>query len=72
MQTLLTEMARIRAHGFSEREVAIARSKLMADIESGSIAFVNRLSLCCVPCVGSLRWFVLHVPIPRVVIGCKP
>jgi len=33
-QTLLTEMARIRAHGFSEREVAIARAKLMADIES--------------------------------------
>jgi hypothetical protein len=39
MQTLLTEMARIRAHGFSEREITIARSKLMADIESGSSAF---------------------------------
>lgn len=33
LETLLTEMARIRAHGFSEREVAIARSKLMSDIE---------------------------------------
>lgn len=36
VQTLLTEMARIRAHGFSEREVTIARSKLMSDIEGGS------------------------------------
>lgn len=43
MQTLLTEMARIRVHGFSEREVAIARSKLMADIEGASIAFVHGL-----------------------------
>lgn len=28
------EVARIRQHGFSEREVKIAAAKLMADIES--------------------------------------
>ena len=33
-QALLTEVARIRQHGFSEREVKIAAAKLMADIES--------------------------------------
>ena len=30
LEALLTEMARIRLHGFSEREVQIARAKLMA------------------------------------------
>ena len=34
MQTLLTEVARVRAHGFSAREVEIACTKLSADIES--------------------------------------
>jgi hypothetical protein len=34
LQALLMELARIRKFGFSEREVQIARAKLMADIES--------------------------------------
>ena len=34
LQALLVELARIRKFGFSAREVQIAQSKLMADIES--------------------------------------
>lgn len=34
LQTLLTELARVRCHGFSEAEVAAARSQEMAEAES--------------------------------------
>ena len=36
-QALLLEMARIRLHGFSEREVNQARASMMADVESAYI-----------------------------------
>lgn len=34
LQTLLTEMARVRCHGFSHTELDIARAKMLSDIES--------------------------------------
>ncbi|GLJ23437.1 hypothetical protein SUGI_0443600 [Cryptomeria japonica] len=34
LESILMEVARIRVHGFSEREIAIARAFMMADIES--------------------------------------
>lgn len=33
-QAVLTELARVRLHGLSKREVAISRAKLMADAEA--------------------------------------
>lgn len=37
LQALLIEMARIRLHGFSEREIHQARSSMMSDVESAYI-----------------------------------
>nr|XP_017222853.1 PREDICTED: zinc protease PQQL-like isoform X1 [Daucus carota subsp. sativus] len=34
LESMLTEVARVRLHGFSEREIAIARALLMSEIES--------------------------------------
>ncbi|KAL8102510.1 zinc protease PQQL-like isoform X2 [Apium graveolens] len=34
LESMLTEVARVRLHGFSEREIAIARSLLLSEIES--------------------------------------
>eukprot|EP00250_Pteridium_aquilinum_P015299 c22507_g1_i1 orf=556-3573(+) len=34
LESVLTEIARVRQHGFSDREIAIVRAFLMADIES--------------------------------------
>ncbi|KAG0557873.1 hypothetical protein KC19_11G163400 [Ceratodon purpureus] len=34
LEQMLTEVARVRRHGFSEREIALVRAFLMADIES--------------------------------------
>lgn len=34
LESVLTEVARVRMHGFSDREIAIVRAFLMADIES--------------------------------------
>ncbi|MCO5571807.1 hypothetical protein L7F22_025555 [Adiantum nelumboides] len=34
LESVLTEIARVRIHGFSDREIAIVRAFLMADIES--------------------------------------
>ena len=37
VQALMIEMARIRLHGFSEREVSQARASMMSDVESAYI-----------------------------------
>ncbi|CAM6103151.1 unnamed protein product [Calypogeia fissa] len=34
LESMLTEVARVRLHGFSDREIALVRAFLMADIES--------------------------------------
>lgn len=34
LESILTEIARVRQHGFSDREIAVVRAFLMADIES--------------------------------------
>ncbi|GAB4852720.1 hypothetical protein Ancab_016931 [Ancistrocladus abbreviatus] len=34
LESMLTELARVRLHGFSEREISIVRSLLMSEIES--------------------------------------
>lgn len=34
LESVLTEVARVRVHGFSEREISVVRAFLMADIES--------------------------------------
>ncbi|KAH7414951.1 hypothetical protein KP509_14G020500 [Ceratopteris richardii] len=34
LESVLTEIARVRLHGFSDREIAVVRAFLMADIES--------------------------------------
>ncbi|KAL3535658.1 hypothetical protein ACH5RR_004119 [Cinchona calisaya] len=34
LQSMLTEVARVRMHGFSEREIAVVRALLMSEIES--------------------------------------
>ena len=37
VQALLVEMARIRLHGFSDREMSQARASMMSDVESAYI-----------------------------------
>ena len=37
LQALLTEVARIRLHGFSEREVRQAQATMLSDVESAYI-----------------------------------
>ena len=37
LQALLTEMARIRLHGFSEREIRQAQATMLSDVESAYI-----------------------------------
>ncbi|KAL8039469.1 hypothetical protein ABFS82_10G042000 [Erythranthe guttata] len=34
LESMLTEVARVRVHGFSEREISVARALLMSEIES--------------------------------------
>ncbi|XP_028104684.1 zinc protease PQQL-like [Camellia sinensis] len=34
LKSILTEVARVRLHGFSEREISVARALLMSEIES--------------------------------------
>ena len=37
VQALMIEMARIRLHGFSDREIGQARASMMSDVESAYI-----------------------------------
>ncbi|KAH9801198.1 zinc protease PQQL-like [Citrus sinensis] len=45
LESMLIEVARVRLHGFSEREVSVARALLMSEVESAYLEHISALEV---------------------------
>eukprot|EP00899_Mesostigma_viride_P018829 jgi/Mesvir1/26948/Mv20668-RA.1 len=64
LEAMLTEVARVRLHGFTEREVAIAKARTMADLES---SYLERDQFQSEDLRDEyLQHFLRHEPVPGV------